>query len=275
MSFLNLFDLAIVLLYFLSALLYLGAVLGSSHLLKRVSLGAGIGGFIFHTLDIILKLLGNFQFTFTQGQFYFSLLAWTFLLIYFLLWWRLKLQFLALTVAPLALIFFSSSMLVNIKHLSVPSQLSGLWFGLHIVTLFLSISLLAIAFGAGVCYLYMERQIKHKAKPSKFRRGLPALSIFDRANHWAVSLGFPLFTIGVLSGFLWARFTWEKMFSWDPKELLSIIIWFLFAYLFHQRLALGWKGRKPARLASWLFLLSLGSLVIINFYLPTHHSFNP
>jgi ABC-type transport system involved in cytochrome c biogenesis permease subunit len=180
-----------------------------------------------------------------------------------------------LTAAPLALILFSSSILVHTPDLAIPAQLSGLWFGLHVAALFISIAFLAMAFGAGVCYLYVDWQIKRKAKPGRWRHDFPALLNCDRVNHWAVSAGFPLFTIGMLAGFLWADFTWGRAFSWDPKEIASVIIWFLFAYLFHQRLALGWKGRKPASLASWIFVLCLVSITVINFFLPTHHSFRP
>ncbi len=275
MNFFTLFDFNIALLYFLGSMLFLGGTLGHNFLLKRVSLGLTIGGFFLHSIDLIFKISNNPLFAFAQGQFYFSLLAWSFLLIYIFLWWRLQLQFLALTAAPLALILFTSSMVVNTTELSIPAQLNGLWFGLHIAALFLSIAFLAMAFGSGVCYLYIDKQIKHKAKINRLRKDFPSLSSFDRVNHWAVSIGFPLFTVGVLAGFIWARFTWGKIYSGDPKELVSLIIWFIFAYLFHQRMAVGWKGRKPAHLATWLFALSIGSLLIINFYLPTHHSFQP
>jgi len=273
MNLFSFLDLGIALLYFLGALLFVGGVLGNNAQLKKVSLIFTVLGFGLHTGDLGLKLALTSEFTFTQGRFYFSFLAWTFLLIYLLLWLRLKLQFLALTAAPLALILFTSSMVVNTAELAIPEQLSYLWFGLHVTSLFISIALLAMASGAGICYLFLDKQLKNKTKPGKLRKGFPALSSFDTVNHWAVSIGFPLFTVGALSGFLWARFTWGQMFTWDPKEVLTIITWFLFAYLFHQRLAVGWKGKKPARLATWLFLLSLVSLLIINFFFPTHHSF--
>jgi len=275
MTSLILFDLTIALLYFLGSLFYLAGVLGKNTVLKRASLGISLSAFLLHTADLGLKFITDHSFALSQGQFYFSLLAWTFLAIYFLVWWRLKLQFLALTAAPLALILFTSSMALDTSPLQIPGQLSGLWFGLHVAALFASIALLGMAFGAGLCTIYVDKQIKDKTRPGRLRRDFPSLSSFDRVNHWAVSLGFPLFTIGMLAGFLWAGFTWERYFSWDPKEIWSLIIWFLFAYLFHQRLALGWKGKKPATLASWLFVLSVISLLIINFFLPTHHSFQP
>jgi len=230
-------------------------------------------GFLLHTLDILIKLQTNVLFTFSQTQFYFSLLAWSFLLIYLLLWWKLRLQFLALTAAPLALVLFTSSLALSTSDLNIPEQLSALWFSLHIIALFLSIALLAMAFGAGILYLHKDKQIKNKVKPNKLRKGFPSLTSLDKVNHVAVNIGFPLFTVGMLAGFVWAKIAWGDFFTWDPKELISIAIWFMFAYLFHQRITIGWKGRRPARIAVWLFVLCILSLLLINFYFPTHHSF--
>ena len=272
MSFSSLADMGIALLYFLGALVFLAGVLRHNPALKRCAVWSTILGFCLHSLSLGLKITVNPQEAISQGHFYFSLLAWSLLLIYLLIWWRLRLQFMALTAAPLALILFTPSILITTKPLSIPTTLSTLWFGLHIGALFLSLAFLALGFGAGLFYLYMNRQLKEKRKPGPFRRDIPSLDAFDRMNSITVSLGFPLFTLGLLSGFIWAGFTWGNAFSWDPKELISILIWLLFAYLFHQRLAIGWKGRKPAHLTICIFLLCLGSLAF-NFLLPTHHGF--
>jgi cytochrome c-type biogenesis protein CcsB len=272
MNFSSFADMGIALLYFTGALVFLAGVLGQNNALKRGASWITVLGFCLHTLALGLKTAVNPLETITQGHFYFSLLAWSLLLIYLILWRRLRLQFMALTAAPLALILFTPSILITTRPLSIPSTLSSLWFGLHIGALFLSLALLALGFGAGLFYLYMNRQLKDKKKPGRFRRDIPSLATFDKLNSLTVSIGFPFFTLGLLSGFIWAGFTWGEPFSWDPKELISIFIWLIFAYLFHQRKAIGWKGRKPANLTIVIFLLCLASLMV-NFFVPTHHGF--
>jgi len=269
----NALYLIVVALYFGGAVFQIGGALGRAERLRRLGNSLAIMGFALHTVDLALVLGLDRGLALLRGEFYFSLLAWSLLLIFFFLWWKLKLDFLGLLASPLALILFLSSQAVTASRLPLPKSLSGLFFGLHIGALFLSISLLAMACGAGMAYLYMERKIKTKEKLHGFARALPSLSAFDTTNLWAVRAGFPLYTLGLLSGFFWAKLTWNRIFSWDPKEITALFIWILFAFLFHQRMFLGWRGRKTAWMAIWVFSLTLISMLVINFLMPTHHSF--
>jgi ABC-type transport system involved in cytochrome c biogenesis permease subunit len=255
--------------------LYFTGVIRQSNKLKSVAKFLTVAGFALHSLDLGLVSFNPETSAFVQGQFYISLLAWTFLVIYFLLWRWLQLEFLALTAAPLSLLLFISSMIATSQRLNTPPKLSSLWFGMHVGAFFCRISLLAMAFGAGIIYLYMDKKIKTKTRLSAVDKDIPALTKIDQVNRWAAMIGFPLYTLGLFSGFIWARFTWGRLFSWDPKEIVSLFIWFLFAYLFHQRLAMNWTGRKPAKLAVWIFALTILSLWGVNFLLPTHHSLQP
>jgi len=262
-------------LYFCGAVLHIAAVLARKPVIQRVGQILIITGFSLHTLDILFSLTGTGPRVFGQGPFYFSLLAWTLIIVYLALSWRLQTHFLGLTATPPALILFSFATMLTSVEVILPERLLSLWFGLHIGTLFLSICLLAMAASSGAAYLYLENKIKAKSKITGLSKDLPSLALFDKVNALAVNIGFPLFTVGLLSGFLWAHLTREHLFSWDPKELVAIVTWLLFALLFHQRLVKGWRGRKPAKLAIWIFCLSLVSMLGINFFLETHHSLRP
>ena len=90
-------------------------------------------------------------------------------------------------------------------------------------------------------------------KPSKFS-GAEDLSPFaqalDNLSYRTLGLGFPLLTIGILSGAVWANEAWGSYWSWDPKETWAFITWLVFAIYLHTRLGKGWKGTKPATIAT-------------------------
>ncbi|MFP4168023.1 MAG: cytochrome c biogenesis protein CcsA [Desulfonatronovibrionaceae bacterium] len=275
MPWFKLFDLSIVFMYFAGSVLYLSGFMAGRKKVKKTAVTLAVIGFVLHSFDLAVKLYLPSAQALTQNQFYFSLLAWVFILVYFALWWRIRLEFLALTAAPLALVLFTSSLSVSQVKLNVPDTLSWLWFCLHIGSLFLSMGLLAMACGAGIAYLFLERKIKTKSPLGAFSREMPSLNAFDLVNRLAVLWGFPLFTLGLLAGYTWAAIAWDRVFSWDPKEVVTIGVWFVFGYLFHQRIALGWQGKKPAKLAIFLFAVSVVSLLGINYLLPSHHTFRP
>lgn len=273
MEFASLLEIAIVALYFAGAVLFPAGMLKQKPALKRVAALCAAGGLAVHTLEIVLLFSSGGHATFSQGGLYYSLFGWVLLVAYFAIWWKKRLEFLALGASPVALLLYLSSISIPAAAVvKMPDNLAGLFFTLHIGTLFVSLSLMALAFGAGALFLHMEGKIKSKEKLEGFRKDLPSLNTFDLANKWAVLWGFPLYTVGLFSGFIWGRFTWGKLLTWDPKEIVSICIWLLYAYLFHQRLTLGWRGRKAAKLVMLVFVLSVFSLVAVNFLIPSHHN---
>ena len=81
------------------------------------------------------------------------------------------------------------------------------------------------------------------------------------------------FSFSMLFGFISARINWGTILSGDPKEFISLVVWGLYAWLFHQRFTQGWQGRKPAILAIWIFTVCAFSLIVVNLFMTTHHSF--
>ena len=77
----------------------------------------------------------------------------------------------------------------------------------------------------------------------------------DNLSYRVLGLGFPLLTIGLLSGAVWANQTWGSYWSWDPKETWALITWFVFAIYLHTRISKGWSGKESAFLAVFGLLI--------------------
>nr|YP_001019174.1 cytochrome c biogenesis protein [Chlorokybus atmophyticus]ABM87950.1 heme attachment to plastid cytochrome c [Chlorokybus atmophyticus]WKT05622.1 cytochrome c biogenesis protein [Chlorokybus atmophyticus] len=77
----------------------------------------------------------------------------------------------------------------------------------------------------------------------------------DNLSYRTLGIGFPLLTLGIISGAVWANEAWGSYWSWDPKETWALITWFVFAIYLHTRITRGWQGKKPAIVASLGFVI--------------------
>lgn len=204
---------------------------------------------------------------------YYQLLAWFSLLCGLGAWLRLRQESILLFAAPFGLLLFLLSAPGLATPINIPPTLSSSFYTLHIGALFLSLGLLAIACIGAALFLFLEKRIKARKAMRGMWADMPALSLLDRVNSVCALTAFPLYTIGLAAGFVWAKPVFGTTLSGDPKEIVSLVVWVLLAVLFHGRLALGWQGRKPARITVLVFLISLFSFSFVNLMLSGHHGY--
>jgi cytochrome c-type biogenesis protein CcsB len=94
---------------------------------------------------------------------------------------------------------------------------------------------------------------------------LSLLESIDNISYRTISFGFPLLTIGIISGAVWANEAWGSYWSWDPKETWALITWLVFASYLHARLTRSWQGTKPAIIASLGFIVVWICYLGVNF----------
>jgi cytochrome c-type biogenesis protein CcsB len=102
---------------------------------------------------------------------------------------------------------------------------------------------------------------------------LPPPKVLDELSYKAVAVGFPLLTLGILTGAAWANYAWGTYWSWDPKETWSLITWFVYAAYLHARFTAGWKGRPLAWVAVAGFAAVIFTYWGVNFVLSGLHSY--
>lgn len=98
--------------------------------------------------------------------------------------------------------------------------------------------------------------------------------LLDEITYRAVTIGFPVFTLGgLIFASIWAQVAWDRFWGWDPKEVWALITWFFYAAYLHLRLSRGWHGEKSAWLAVGGFAIIMFNLIAVNLILAGLHSY--
>jgi cytochrome c-type biogenesis protein CcsB len=229
-------------------------------------------GFILHTVFLGYRyyMLGTAPvLSFKSALSFFS---WSIVLAYLILQVRFRLMVLGSFVAPFAAVLMIASSTLPLVEGPVSPVFKSLWLTVHVATIFFGDGLFVITFLSAIMYLIQERQIKHKQLGSFYQR-LPSLATLDAINYQSLIYGFLFLTIGMVTGSVYAQTTLGRYWQWDPKEVWSLITWLFYAALLHERLVVGWRGRR----ASIMSIICFGVLVFTfiggGLWLGGYHSF--
>jgi ABC-type transport system involved in cytochrome c biogenesis permease subunit len=115
---------------------------------------------------------------------------------------------------------------------------------------------LGVAALAGFFFLLEHRSLKRR-RGSRRRLPLPSLEALDRVNRVALVLGFPLLSLGVLTGSLWLHARSGSYWSGNLHESWTLIAWFIYLALVVLRFPAHQGAREAAAsaVAGFAFLL--------------------
>ena len=180
--------------------------------------------------------------------------------------------------------------------------LNSYWRQVHVSSMIVSSSLLALGSVLTILYLVKERMERRGGAPPPImggslelddapphfeagadepaepvaptRRGvLPSSATLDRLAYRMIAFGFPIWTFGIITGAIWAESAWARYWGWDPKETWSFITWVVFAGYLHARATSGWKGRRAAVIALVGFVSLLITYYAVNLWIVGLHSY--
>jgi len=83
-------------------------------------------------------------------------------------------------------------------------------------------------------------------KLERLREILPRAEVLDSISYLIISIAFPLMTLVILTGMVWAMKVFGKYWQWDPKETASLITWIIYTVYLHARVSLNWTPRRLA-----------------------------
>ena len=229
-------------------------------------------GFICHTVFLCCRYYSLGTAPVLDLKSALSFFSWSIIFAYLLFQFKFKLMVLGSFVAPLAAFLMIASSIMPWLEVPIRPIYRSLWLTIHILTAFIGNGLFVIAFAAAIMYLIQECQIKKKRLGSFYNR-LPSLATLDKVNHYSLVYGFSFLTVGMITGSIYAQYALGRYWQWDPKEVWSMITWLFYAALLHERLAVGWRGRRAAIMSIVCFCILIFTFLGASLWLGGYHSF--
>ena len=213
-----------IFVYFFSMVLYVSYLAFRSETLGKVATGTLLAGVLVETAAILLRWYESYQMGIGRApltNLYESLVffAWTIAIVYLSMERKFKIKTTGAFVTPFPFIIMAyASMNPNEIQPLVPALQSN-WLISHVVTCFVGYAAFAVSFGVSFLYLFKVKAENRPAKnPGGLLNYLPASDLLDEVGYKTIAIGFPLLTIGIITGAFWANVAWGTYWSWDPRR---------------------------------------------------------
>jgi cytochrome c-type biogenesis protein CcsB len=265
--------------YFFSMVLYVSYLAFRSETLGKVATFTLLAGVIIETAAIFLRWYESYQLGIGRApltNLYESLVffAWTISIVYLLMERKFGIKTAGAFVTPFPFIIMAYASLNPNEIQPLIPALQSNWLISHVVTCFVGYAAFAVSFGVSFLYLF---KVNAENKPARKREGvlgyLPVSDLLDEVGYRTIAIGFPLLTIGIITGAFWANVAWGTYWSWDPKETWSLIVWLIYAAYLHARITKGWRGKKAAVLSMVGFSATIFCYLGVNLLLSGLHSY--
>jgi ABC-type transport system involved in cytochrome c biogenesis permease subunit len=121
-----------------------------------------------------------------------------------------------------------------------------------------ALGLIALVWGTTLGFL-LTTPLRNRISES-----LPDPRKLEDITYKVIIAGWPLLTIGIVMGGMWANEAWGRFWGWDPKETWALITWVVYAGYLHTRITLGWAGKRPAAIAVFAFAVVVFTFMGVN-----------
>jgi len=249
--------------YFLASLEYFLFLIYRRPLVSTLATGTVVVGLLSHTMFIGLRSQETGHGPYTTSFEVAVFLSWLVVVVYCFTHWKYKIKDLGSFVIPVAFLILLYATFLSKEVVQFPDTEFKVLLTLHRTLSIIGFAAFAIAFGLGVMYLIQEKQVKSKKLGMMYFR-MPSLESLDNLIYKAVTVGFPLFTLGFLTGSIWNfQESESSLFSMDMISIWPLIIgWVLYGLVFFGRKGLGWRGKKVAQGSVIGFVTVMVSIIL-------------
>jgi cytochrome c-type biogenesis protein CcsB len=181
---------------------------------------------------------------------------------------------------PVVLLMFLAGTVLYSRAQPLVPALQSYWLAIHVTLVSVAEGALMTSAILTLLYLLKARHDRKSTEPGyepgalgQLAARLPAAATLDKAAYRVVAFSFPLYTVAIICGAIWAEAAWGRYWGWDPKETWAFIVWVVYACYLHARATAGWKGRA----AAWVNLAGFGAIVfnflVVNIVVSGLHSY--
>jgi ABC-type transport system involved in cytochrome c biogenesis permease subunit len=240
-------------LYVLSSVFFVGWAASG----KRAAAGAGswlaVAGFVASTLALAARAVIAGHGPFTGLYEYLRFFSWATVLTFLVIYGRKRAAYAGVVLMPVALALAGiASAFPSEIEVQLAPTLRSWWLPVHVILACLGEAAFAVAFAAAGL-----RLLGGGGRGGR----LPAAETLEALESGAVAVGYPLFAVGALAaGAVWAQQAWATWWSWEPKQVCSLLVFLTATAYLHARRARGWRGARASVLAILIFAAAIFTL---------------
>ncbi len=157
--------------------------------------------------------------------------------------------------------------------------LNSYWLKIHVTLAITASGVLMLGFCAAALHLIRAGYEKRTAAdapigfPYTLGERLQPADSLERLTFRIHAFAFPIWTLAIICGAIWAEAAWGRYWGWDPKETWAFIAWVAYACYLHARATPSVRRTT----ASWLAVIGWGTMMmnlfIVNIFITGLHSY--
>ncbi|GIJ47297.1 c-type cytochrome biogenesis protein CcsB [Virgisporangium aliadipatigenens] len=165
---------------------------------------------------------------------------------------------LGLLVTTVVIVLLGTSGMLHTDAGPLVPALNSYWLAIHVSAVATAGGVLLVGFVSAVLYLLRDGYENGRTGfPFALAAKAPAAATIERLTFRVHAFAFPILTVGIMCGAIWAEAAWGRYWGWDPKEVWSFITWVIYAGYLHARATPSIKRRT----ASWLAIAGWAAVV--------------
>lgn len=200
-----------------------------------------------------------------------SLLGWLLALTYLSLEFFHRQRSVGVFVLPVVIAFFVAAQLAPADRLTeVPAR--GVAFAFHVTLSILAYAAFGLSSVFSLIFLAEERHLRTRKMDDVVWR-LPPLELLDRMSRSSVLVGLISIAIGTVLGFVWVDRLHGRVWYYDPKYVITLVVLALYVAYFQLARTASWRGARASKLCIFNFFVVVMSFTVVNLYLSQSHRY--